>query len=109
MGLKDSRGLPVSTESDAALAHYELAAQQTAGLFGNPLATHTELTRTPARIGHRQNKHVMPLAACALRAIFGVPDRAFQQRAAQQFAGDRQFADQLLARTEDLLANHSQE
>ena len=39
MRLKDSRGLPVSTESDAALAHYELAAQQTAGLFGNPLAT----------------------------------------------------------------------
>ena len=39
MQLKDSRGLPVSTGSSAALEMYELAALQTAGYFGNPLAT----------------------------------------------------------------------
>ncbi len=39
MRLNDSRGLPVSTESTAALAHYELAAEQAVGLSGNPLAT----------------------------------------------------------------------
>jgi tetratricopeptide (TPR) repeat protein len=39
MTLKDSRGLPVSTQSAVALAHYELALEQTHGYFGNPLAT----------------------------------------------------------------------
>lgn len=39
MNLKDSRGLPVSTESDAALESYERAAQETHGYFGNPLAS----------------------------------------------------------------------
>jgi tetratricopeptide (TPR) repeat protein len=39
MKLKDSRGLAVSTQSAAALAHYELALEQTHGYFGNPLAT----------------------------------------------------------------------
>ena len=39
MRLTDSRGLPVSTGNAAALAHYELAAQETLGYFGNPLAT----------------------------------------------------------------------
>jgi hypothetical protein len=47
-------------------------------------------------------------AARAFRTVFGVSDRALQQRATQQLAGDRQFADQLLARSEGLLANHSQ-
>src|SRR5688572_32910487 len=39
MKLTDSRGLPVSTTSAAALEHYELAAQQALGYFGNPLET----------------------------------------------------------------------
>jgi len=43
---------------------------------------------------------VVAFAARAFRAIFGVSDCAFQQHATQQLAGDRQFADQLLARTQ---------
>ena len=39
MKLTDTRGLPVSTQSTAALELYELAAQQTHGYFGNPLAS----------------------------------------------------------------------
>jgi tetratricopeptide (TPR) repeat protein len=39
MSLTDSRGLPVSTGSVAALEKYELAVQQALGYFGNPLAT----------------------------------------------------------------------
>jgi tetratricopeptide (TPR) repeat protein len=39
MQLKDSRDLPVSTESDAALASYEQAVLETHGYFGNPLAS----------------------------------------------------------------------
>src|SRR5512134_1942678 len=37
MNLKDSRGLPVSTESDAALESYEQAVVETHSYFGNPL------------------------------------------------------------------------
>ena len=39
MKLTDARGWPVSTQSAAALEHYELAVRQTHGYFGNPLAT----------------------------------------------------------------------
>jgi hypothetical protein len=39
MKLNDSRGLPVSTTSSAALEKYELAVSQALGYFGNPLAT----------------------------------------------------------------------
>lgn len=39
MNLKDQRGLPVSTCSVTALAHYETAVQQTHSYFGNPLAS----------------------------------------------------------------------
>lgn len=39
MNLKDSRGLPVSTASNAALECYETAVQETHGYFGNPLAS----------------------------------------------------------------------
>src|SRR5882672_10434963 len=67
--------------------------------FGNALAAHAELTHASAPIAHRQDMHLVPLAARAFRAIFGVPDRTLQQGAAQQLAGDRQFADQLLARS----------
>src|ERR1700682_2661568 len=80
---------------------------QPAAHLGNPLAAHAELTRTSSWVGDRQNKHVMPFAACTLRASLGVSDGALQQRAAQQVAGDRQFADQLLARSQGPLTNHS--
>jgi hypothetical protein len=36
-------------------------------------------------------------------------DRALQQRTTQQLAGDRQFVDELLARSQGLLSAHSQE
>jgi hypothetical protein len=48
----------------------------------------------------------VPFATRAFRAIFGMPDRALQQRATEYFAGDRQFADQLLARSQSLFSNH---
>ena len=82
---------------------------QPAAHLGNPFTPHAELTRVSPWIGHSQNKHLMPFAACALGAVFGVVDRALQQRAAQQLAGYRQFADQLLARSQGSLTNHSQE
>src|ERR1700704_2314839 len=85
-----------------------IVAQPVAHL-GHPLTAHAELTRSSSRIGHRQDKHVMPFAARAFRTSFGMSDRAFQQRAAQQLTGDRQFADQLVARTKGSLTNHSQE
>ena len=82
---------------------------QPAAHLGNPFTPHAELTRVSPWIGHSQNKHLMPFAACALGAVFGVVDRALQQRAAQQLAGYRQFADQLLARSQGSLTNYSQE
>ena len=39
MKLNDSRGLPVSTTSGAALDKYELAVNEALGYIGNPLAT----------------------------------------------------------------------
>ena len=51
--------------------------------------------------------NMVPFAPRAFRTALGVSDRALQQRAAQQLAGDRQIADQLLARSEDLFSNHS--
>src|SRR5258708_24503973 len=82
---------------------------QPATYLGNPLAPHAELTRALSRIGDRQPENPMAFAARAFRTVFGVSDSALQQRAPQQLAGDRQFADQLLARSEGLLANHLQE
>ena len=86
-----------------------LVVAEPAAYFGNPLTTHAELTRASPRIGDRQNKHLMPFAARALRASFCVSDRALQQRATQQLAADRQLAHQLLARSQGLLTNHLQE
>src|SRR6266851_683682 len=77
--------------------------------FLNPLTAHAELTCTSARIGHRQHEDLVAFAACALRTTRAVPDGPLQQRAAQHLAGDRHFADQLVARTDGLLTNHSQE
>src|SRR5436309_2112414 len=80
---------------------------QPAAHLGNPLAAHAELTRAPSRISHRQHENLVAFAARALRTVLGVSDGALQQRAAQQLAGDWQFAGQLLARTQGLLMNHS--
>src|SRR6202035_5259551 len=80
---------------------------QPAAYLGNPLATHAELTRAWSRIGHRQHENPMAFAARAFRTVLGVSDSALQQRAPQQIAADRQFADQLLACSEGPLANHS--
>ena len=51
----------------------------------------------------------MAFAARAFRAVLAVSDGALQERAAQQFAGDRQLADALLAQVQGSIANHSQE
>ena len=77
--------------------------------LGNPLAPHAELPRASARIGNRQDEDVMAFAARAFRAVLAVSDGALQERAAQQFAGDRQLADALLAQVQGSIANHSQE
>ena len=73
------------------LLQFLIIAQPPADL-GNPLAPHADLTRASARIGHRQNKHLMSFASRAFRTVLGVPDCAFQQRATQQLAGDRHDA-----------------
>ena len=74
--------------------------------FLNPFAAHAELTRTAARIAHRQDEDTVALTARACRAIFGVSDCALQQSAAQHLAGDWQFVDQFVARADGLLTNH---
>jgi hypothetical protein len=81
---------------------------QPAAHFRHSLAAHAELTRAPAWVSHRQHENLVAFAARAFRAAFGMSDRALQQRATQQLAGDLQFADQFLARSKGLLTNHSQ-
>ena len=49
----------------------------------------------------------LSLTAGAFRATLGMSDGALQQRAAQQFAGNRQLADKLDARVKGSIANHS--
>ncbi len=66
--------------------------------LGHPLAAHAELLRAPAGVGHGQHEYLVPLAARTFRATFPVLYGALQQRAAQQFAGDRQFAHKPVAR-----------
>src|ERR1700751_1781664 len=48
---------------------------QPAAYLGNPFTPHAELTRASSWIGHSQNKHLMPFAACAFGAVFAVVDR----------------------------------
>lgn len=75
--------------------------------FGDPLAPHAELLRAPAGVSHGQDKHLVSLTAGAFRATLGMSDSALQQRAAQQFAGNRQLADKLDARVKGSIANYS--
>src|ERR1700704_5023186 len=51
---------------------------QPAANLGDALATHAELPRAPTRIADRHNKHPVPLATRAFRAVFGVSDGALQ-------------------------------
>src|SRR5215216_4475526 len=77
--------------------------------LGHSLATYAELLCAPAGVGDGQHEHPVSLAARAFRAAFGMSDGALQQRAAQQVAGNRQFADTLVARMKGSIANHSLE
>src|SRR5215471_2461181 len=65
--------------------------------LGNPLTAYAHLTRAVARIGQCQHEKLTAFAARAFRTIFRVADGAFQQRAPQQLASDRQVADPPLA------------
>src|SRR5512145_1525206 len=80
---------------------------QPAADLGNPFATHAELLGPPAGVADRHKKNPVPFTAGAFRAVFGMPDGALQQRATQQFAGDRQLADKLVARLNRAVTNHS--
>jgi len=82
---------------------------QPAANLGDPFPTHADLLRPSTSIAHRHNKYPVSFTACAFRAIFGVSDCAFQQRAAQHLAGDRQLADKLVARLKGPIANHLQQ
>src|SRR5437868_12289323 len=75
----------------------------------DPLATHAELPRAAAHTGHRQYEHSVPFTAGAFRTVFGMSDRALQQRATQQFTANRQLADEPVARSNGPIANHSLE
>ena len=55
-----------------------------------------------------QHVHLMPFAACALRAAALVTNGALQERAAQQLAGDRQLVDQLLTRLKGSITKMNQ-
>ena len=59
-----------------------LIVAQPAANLGDALATHAELPRASTSIGDRQNKHPVPFATRAFRAVFGMSDGALQQRAA---------------------------
>src|ERR1700758_97794 len=77
--------------------------------LSDALATHAELLHAAPAIAHRQHEHPVSLAARAFRAVFGVPDGALQQRAAKHLTAYRQFADELVARPNGPIANHSLE
>ena len=76
-----------------------IVVQPAAGL-GDALATHAELPRASTNIGDRRRTRC-PSPRAHFRAVFGMSDGALQQRATQQFAGDRQLADKLLRALED--------
>jgi hypothetical protein len=74
--------------------------------LSNPLATYAELLRTPARVSHSQNEHLMSLTAGAFQATFRMSDGTFKQRTPQQFAAHWKLADKLVARLKSSIANH---
>jgi hypothetical protein len=85
-----------------------LAIGEPAAYFLNPLAAHADLTRTVARIHHRQRED---LVAFATRAFLDPVRRRTMRsnsHAAQQLASDRQLPASL-SRADGFLANHTQE
>src|SRR6266496_1373358 len=58
---------------------------QPAANLGDPLPTYAQLTRTPTRIGHRQDKHPMTFTARTLRTTAPMTDNALKQ---QKLAAD---------------------
>jgi hypothetical protein len=81
---------------------------QPAANLGDPLPTYAQLTRTPTRIGHRQDKHPMTFAARTLRTTAPMTDNALKQRAAQKLAADWKPIHEFLPRLKGSLANHPQ-
>jgi hypothetical protein len=73
---------------------------QPAANLGDPLPTYAQLTRTPTRIGHRQDKHPMTTAP--------MTDNALKQRAAQKLAADWKPIHEFLPRLKGSVANHPQ-
>ncbi|UPK28008.1 hypothetical protein [Bradyrhizobium sp. 195] len=73
--------------------------------LGDPFATYAELLRAAAGVYHGEHEHLMPFAARAFRTAFGMSDGALQLRTAQQLAGGRQLADELVARFNGSLTN----
>src|SRR4029077_12608994 len=71
-------------------------AEQAANL-GDPLASHAELPCASTAIADCQNEDPVSFTARTFWAVLGVADGALQQRAAQQLAGHRQLAQELLA------------
>ena len=80
---------------------------QPAANVGDPPAAHAELPHASTSIGYRQNEYPVPLATRAFRTVFGMSDGALQQRATKQLAGHPQLADELLARLNGSITNHS--
>src|ERR1700739_1629474 len=77
--------------------------------LSDALATHAALLHPPPDTADRQHTPPVPPAARPFREVFGVPDGALQQRAAKHLTAYRQFADELVARPNGPIANHSLE
>ncbi|MCK1623182.1 hypothetical protein IVA87_31425 [Bradyrhizobium sp. 147] len=75
--------------------------------LGDPFVTYAELLRAAAGVCHGEHEHLVPFAARAFRTAFGMSDGALQLRTAQQLAGGRQLANELVARFNGSLTNDS--
>jgi hypothetical protein len=81
---------------------------QPAANLGDPLPTYAQLTRSPTRISHRQDKHPMTFPALTLPTTAPMTDNALKQRAAQKLAADWKPIHQFLPRLKGSVANHPQ-
>jgi len=75
--------------------------------LGDALAPHAELPRVSTRIADCQNEDPVSFTARTFWAVLGVVNSALQERAAQQLAGDGEFAQELLACSKGSISNHS--
>jgi len=72
------------------------------------LGTQAELARAATWIGDCEDIQRMALTACALGAFWAVrANYPMKEGTTQDFSGDRQTIEELLARTEGLFVNHS--